>query len=290
MWLVLAGLLFLGATAALGAAPTGKTLRYKCEPGLRAVYGTKFSMTGDVKSSEGDKSHMTQSAQTTCLVEYLGDTASGDFGAMAEVQGGSLAVKIDGETDEQPFEGSAAEYVLNRLGRIKSLSWLSEDPSLETDDQIDWTPSPDEVFLLGGAGILPEKPVKKGDTWKGSVKIPGAVMGEDETIEYRSTLLGEERYGGAVCSKIKTKATVAFTASEDVPDLSGKVTAKARVTGDYTWLFDPARGMIVKTDSVQKVTFSINITMDGNPLVSVSMTGTINSNHKLKEVNGQPVL
>lgn len=288
--LVALGMAVLGTTVVFSAAPSGRVLRYKCEPGMRAAYDVKYSTTLDIKADTGEKHHAKTNSQTTCIVEYLGDTASGDFGVTGAVQPGTLNVIADGESGSSYYEENAAKYVVNRLGRIKSVTELTDNTMMSDDpSEVAMWVSPDGIFLLNGAGVLPEKAVKKGNSWKGSIRVPGAVYGEDETIDYKSTLLGEEKFREALCSKINTKATVGAVFSEDAPDGSGNVKVTVRVTLDYNWLFDPVRGMIVSTQGTERLAVTAKVTMDGAPLTAATVSALTNVSHTLNTINGEPL-
>jgi len=200
-----------------------------------------------------------------------------------------MTSKVDGEEEEEEAPEVAARYVVNPQGRIKSISWLSGDPMLANEETGGLILTPEDIFLVGGAAILPDKPVKKGGKWSGTVTIPGASMGGDEVIKYESVLLGEEKFGGVVCDKIKTKATTSFSASEEAPDGSGKISVTVKVTVAATWLLDSTRGLIVSTTASDQAVITFKITENGGLLGKATISGTGNYRSVLAEYNGAPV-
>ncbi len=274
-----------------GTAPpaAGKLLRLRPKTGDIASYDCKFSARAEMKADTGEKSNYQLSGQTQCEVEVLGDTSGGDFGLKGVIQPYPVTTTVDGEQEEEEAPEVAARYVVNPQGRIKSISWLSGDPMLADEETGGLFLTPEEVFLVGGAAILPDKPVKKGDKWSGTVTIPDAGMGGDEVIKYESVLLGEEKFQGVVCDKIKTKATTSFSVSENAPDGSGKISVTAKVKGEITWLLDASRGMIVSTTATDQVVITFKITDEGGLLGKATIAGTSNYRSVLNTYNGVSV-
>jgi hypothetical protein len=114
-------------------------------------------------------------------------------------------------------------------------------------------------------------------------------MGEDLVVKYQSVLLGEEQFRGAVCQKIKTTATSSFSASEEMPELGGTIKASAKATSQHTWLFDPERGLIASAEGTNRLSVTMQVGDPDQTLVSVTLSGVINSRSVLTEYNGVPV-
>jgi hypothetical protein len=280
--------LLAAAPAVFSAAPAGKVLRFRLKEGDTAVYQHSRSGRAEMTEAAGEKSRMEMTAQARCTVEFLGETAGGDFGVQAVIEPHTVNAKVDGEEQTQESPGNAARYIVNNQGRIKKVTWLTGDPTADPESA-GLVVTPDDVFLLGGAGILPDKPLKKGDKWTGTVTVPGAVMGEDLVVKYQSVLLGEEQFRGAVCQKIKTTATSSFSASEEMPELGGTIKASAKATSQHTWLFDPERGLIASAEGTNRLSVTMQVGDPDQTLVSVTLSGVINSRSVLTEYNGVPV-
>jgi len=286
---LLAVVLVLAAAPAVfsGAAP-GKVLRFKANEGETAVYQHKLSGRAEVKEEGGQKARLEVSAEATCNVEFLGQTASGDFGLRGVIQPYTAKETLDGNESVTEASEVAARYVINNQGRVKSVTWITSDPMLDTEDR-GVAVAPDDIFLLGGAAILPDKAVRKGDRWSGTVSIPGAVMGEDETIKYDSVLLGQESFRGIACEKVKTKAAMSFSATVESPDGAGSVIVAGKGTAEYVWLFDAERGIIVSIDGTERTTMTMKVADVEQTLVSVSIFVVVNDKTALTEYNGVPV-
>ena len=280
--------LLAAAPAVFPAAPAGKVLRFRPKEGDTAVYQHTLSTRAEMKEEAGEKSRTEMTAQARCTVEFLGENASGDFGVQAAIEPHTVDTKVDGEEGTEESPGSAARYVVNRQGRIKKVSWLTGDPT-DDPESAALVITPDDVFLLGGAAILPDKAVKKGDKWSGTVTVPGAVMDEDLVVKYQSVLLGEEQFKGAVCQKIKTTATSSFSAREDMPELGGTIKASAKASGQYAWLFDAERGLIASAEGTDRLSLTVQVGDADQTLVSVTLSAVINSRSVLTEYNGVPV-
>ncbi|MFB3880622.1 MAG: hypothetical protein ACE149_05130 [Armatimonadota bacterium] len=283
--LLLAVAMLVAASIVFPAAPAGKVLRFRPKEGDTAAYQFSTSTRGEMKEEAGQKSRMETSAQARCTVQFLGETAVGDFGAEAAIEPHTINETVDGEDQSKESPGTAARYVVNNQGRIKRVTWLTGDPSADPESA-GLAATPDEVFLLGGAAILPDKPVKKGDKWSGTVTIPGVVMGGDLKVNYQSVLLGEEQFRGAACQKIKTTATATFAASEDLPEVGGTVKVSAKQTGQYTWLFDAERGLIASAQGTERVSVTAQLSDPDQTLVSFALSAVSNVRSTLTEYNG----
>jgi hypothetical protein len=277
--------LFVAAPAVFPAAPAGKVLRFRANEGETAVYQHKLSGRAEMKEEGGQRGRAEVSAEATCNVEFLGQTASGDFGLRGVIQPYTVKETVDGNESVSEASEVAARYIINNQGRIKTVSWITTDPMLD-EERRGVAVTPDDIFLLGGAAILPDKPVKKGDKWSGAVKIPGAVMGEDETIRYDSVLLGQESFRGIPCEKMKTKAAISFSATIDSPDGSGSLTVAGKGTGEYVWLFDAERGIIVSIDGTVRTAMTMKVVDVEQTLVSAAISGVENDKTVLTEYNG----
>ena len=280
--------LLAAAPAVFPGAPAGKVLRFRANEGDTAVYQHKLSGRAEVKEEGGQKARVEVRAEATCNVEFLGQTASGDLGVRGVIQPYTVTETLDGDETVTEASEVAARYITNNQGRIKTVSWITTDPMLDEESR-GITVTPDDIFLLSGAAILPDKAVKKGDKWSGTVKIPGAVMGEDETIKYDSVLLGQESFRGIPCQKIKTKAVLSFTASIESPDGAGNVAFGGKGTGEYIWLFDSERGIIASIDGTVRTTMTVKVADVEQTLVSASISGVVNQKSSLTEYNGVPI-
>ncbi len=282
--LLLAVVLLAIAPAVLSGSPPGKTLRFRANDGSTAAYDLGMSGRAEIKEAAGQKERVEFSTSTRCDVEFLGQTASGDFGIRSTIQPYTLNAKVGANERGQEKAEMAARYTLNALGRVKSVSWLTGNPSMDPAGAgISLTP--DDV-IFGGAAVLPERPVKKGDKWSGAINVPGAGVGDEETIKYNSVLLGEETFRGIRCQKIKTSATMSETGSEEAPDGSSVVRINVKVTSTATWLFDAERGIIVSIDESSKLSMTVKIEQDGSALASVTVNGVMNIRSTLTEFNG----
>jgi hypothetical protein len=286
--LLLFAVLLAAAPAVFPAAPAGKVLRFHPKEGDAAVYQHSLSTRAEMKEEAGEKSRMEMTAEARCTVEFLGETASGDFGVQAAIEPHTVNAIVDGEEQNEESPGNAARYVVNRQGRIKKITWLTGDPTSDPESA-GLVVTPEDVFLLSGAAILPDKPVKKGDKWSGTVTIPGAMMGDDLAIKYQSVLLGEEQFKGAVCQKIKTTATLSFSAREDIPEMGGTIKVSAKASGQYTWLFDAERGLIASTEGTDRVSVTAQVGDADQTLVNVTLSAVVNSRNLLTEYNGVPI-
>ncbi len=139
--------------------------------------------------------------------------------------------------------------------------------------------------------LLPENPVKPGDTWDISTKIDFKT--EDRTVEVdvkgKARLLGFEKVDGRDCAVIETTV--------EIPDLGElvQVTAKvlpeskvdARSEGQATskiW-FDIAEGLIVRNETTVDMTMNYSATSATGLSFLMSMQGSFRSEERLTKVS-----
>lgn len=278
--------LLAAAPAAFPAAPAGKLLSYRYASGDTAVYNCKVSSRAEGKSDAGNKVRAEASVQMRCTTEFLGDTASGDYGVRGAIESGTLNVKVDGTQDEAELPEYVERFIVSTRGEIKQQSVLSGDPPVLMYGGLVLVLGPDEPLLLGGTAIFPDKPIRKGDKWKGTAHVPLPQEGEYNDWKYESTLLGEEAWQGRNCHKIKTTSSGAISEAIEAPDGSGTLKVSAKIANVDTWLFDSERGLIVYSERSARLSATVKAIVDGEAVASITTSGVINEKNVLTEYNG----
>ncbi len=285
--LPLAVLLAVSLTgSAVGAE--GLVLRYHHTPGDTARYEYALSSRAQAKEEGGETIRAEVSLQMQCLVEFLGDTASGDWGILGKIPSGVMKVKVQGEEATLDFGSLTSKYVVTPRGEVRSFKILSGDPPVLQFGGGALVLGPEDAFLLSGVGIFPEKPLKKGDRWKGVARLPTPESGRILEIAYESVLLGEAKSGGVTCQKIKTSARQTVEHSTSDPNSGAEAQIALSSSTETTWLFDPARGLIVSSDSTHNVIAAANLVASCGKRASVKTNGVVNSRAVLREFNGRP--
>jgi len=287
----LAVLAVLPAVARAGAAPapTGQIFDYRHNGGDQAVYDYKLSCRAQVKEVDGpNKAEAEISLQMKCLAEFLGDTASGDQGVRGEIASGTLRVKGEGEDESLDLPELTVKYIISSRGRVKDASILSGDPPVLHFMGAVLIFGPEDAFLASGVGEFPHRPLKKGDKWEGTEDIPNPVTGESQKVSYKSVLVGEEKFQGAVCQKIKTTRSSTFGGTIEDPQSGAAVHLKAKVSGEIVWLFDPQRKLIMSSQAKESISVTTRFELEGESRTAAT-SGVMNARSVLTEYNGVPV-
>jgi hypothetical protein len=281
--------LLAAAPAVFSAAPAGKVLRYQNSPGDAAVYDCKLSSRAESKSDDGKKLRAEISLQMRCTAEYLGDTASGVFGIRGTIESGTLKVKVDGTQQQTELPEYTEKFIVGNRGEMKSQSVVSGDPPVLMYGGLLLAVGPDEPLLLGGTAIFPDKPLQKGDKWKGTAHVPLPYGGKYNDWEYQSVLLGEETWRGRNCHRIKTTTSGAISEDVDAPDGSGILRGSGKITSVDTWLFDSERGLIVYSERSTRLATTAKLIVDGEVVRKQTTSGVLNEKNVLTEYNGVSV-
>jgi hypothetical protein len=281
--------LLAAAPAVFSGAAPGKTLRFRANTGDTAVYDCKVSSRAEGKSDTGEKVRAEAAVQMKCTAEFLGDTASGDYGLRGTIESGTLKVKVDGTQQELELPQYVERFIVSTRGEIKDASVVAGDPPVLMYGGLVMVLGPDEPLLLGGTAILPDKPLRKGDKWKGTAHVPLAHGGEYNDWKCQFTVLGEETWRGRPCLRIKSTASGALSEEADAPDGSGTLAISSNITSSDVWLFDFERGLIVYSERSAQLSTTVKLTANGEVVRKVTTSGVLNEKNVLTEYNGVPV-
>lgn len=284
---IAAPLLFLlGGLASPARAEKAQVLRFRHTPGDKAVYNFSVSSRAEATEKGGESVRAEVTVQMKCPVEFLGDTASGDWGVLGEITTGVMKVKSGGEEQSLDFGDVKARYVISPSGEITSLRLLSGNPPVLQFAGGVLALGPEDAFALAGTAIFPDTPLTQGDTWKGVASVPSIFSGRAHDVPYQSVLLGEERFKGAVCKRIKTTRSILIEDTAQAPDGSGEAYVKVKTSGAYIWLFDPQRGVIMSIQGSENIAVTTTVEQSGQKLLGVAATGVVNTRSLLTEFNG----
>jgi len=284
---IAAPLLFLlGGLASIARAEKAEVLRFRHTPGDKAVYDFSVSSRAQATEEGGESVRAEVTIQMKCPVEFLGDTASGDWGICGQISSGVMNVTSGGEEQSLDFGDVEARYVVSPSGEIGSHRLISGNPPVIQFVGGVLVFGPEDAFTLAGTAIFPDKPLAKGDTWKGVASIPSIVSGESHDVPYESALLGEERFRGALCKKIKTTRSILIEDAAQAPDGSEEARVRIKTSGAYVWLFDPQHGVIMSIQGSENIAVTTTIEQTDQKLMGMTATGVINTRSLLTEFNG----
>lgn len=284
-WRAVAILLTLAAllTAAHSARAQQLTLKYRFAEGDTASYTFSCSTRAKLDVQKGlTTSAAEMSLQMKVSTEVTEVAPNGDAKLRGDILSGSLKVKAEGEEETTPVGEIVTNYVLTPRGVMKAKELLSGEPIVLPGVSV--LMEADDAFLLGGLGLLPERPVKPGEKWKGVARLPALMDEEVLTVTYDSKLLGIEQYKGRPCAKIRTTVSRRFAESFEAPDGSGPAKVSGLITGDGTWRFDYERGVIMSMEQRAQV-----VTEMSHAESTAKVSSVLNMRAALTELNGQKI-
>ncbi len=277
------------ALAGLGAAaglPT-YTLRLHRGEGDKVTYAFSTTSTDKVRGPGAPAGAITSVAQLTCVVQFRGDSPGGRTVMEAKVREGLVKETMGGKTQTLPVKTSSVTYVVTPRAEVKQSELISG--SLPQLSPVGLTFSADDAFL---PPPLPDKPVRVGDRWQSSARIPAMTghPGEVREAKYASRVLGEMSYAGRSCLKIRTSFRQSQHATVQAPDGSGTATIKVQSKGEGTWLFDPKAGLVMKSDVNGTMTITRVVRMPGQQDQLLTVSSAIRSRAKMTGYNGKELV
>ena len=268
------------------AQPAGLILKYHQTEGDRASYD--FSATGTAKLNV-QKGLTTErldvSMQMKVLEEFWEPTAEGLARVQGAILSGTVKAKSKTEEETQPIQRMAANYKIASGGEMREVELLSGEPPVLPG--LFFTFGPDDAFLLGGLIQFPKKPLKAGDKWKGTARIPSAESDETVLVNYQCNVLGLEQYRGRPCVKIKTTAKFSDNETIPEPESGGTIAAKITATETNTWRFDYERGLVMSSKGTIRVSLAATFVDQDANVSTATITGVVNARSAMTEFNGQ---
>jgi len=277
------------AASTVAPAADGVVLKYTHSAGDRAVYDYGLSARLQLKEEGGQSARVEMSLQMKCLAQYLGDTSSGDWGILGHIVSGTAEAKSEDQEQSVEIGEVKVRYIVSPTGEIQSHRLVSGDPPVLNFGGAVLVLGPDDAFMLAGVAIFPDQPLKKGESWTGTATVPNLLEGDSQEVPFKSVFLGESTFAGSKCYQIKTASTHSFEGSIPSPDGSGALDVVMTAVGEATWLFDPARGVIVSIEGRDNVKTVITMTQTGQKLGTITSAGVVNTKSVLKEFNGKAV-
>jgi hypothetical protein len=209
--------------------------RVACADDVKAGAATPVSMAlspkvGDAVRYEstlkivGDSNIVVEQSRMHTVQQLRG---SGEVVVLVEDEGGKALV---GGNEIELSGGSAASVTLNKANKILSYKPEgAEDPYL--------SPSSRHLIALVERAILPDKPVRPGDSWTTAVENP-AVPGKMVTI--KTTYVGEDKAEGVPVWKLQQ------TLEADTEVAGSKMKAES------TALLDASNGQLISEQQTVK--------------------------------------
>jgi hypothetical protein len=280
------GALALAGLAVAAGLPT-YTLRLHRGKGDTATYEFTSVSTDKVSGPGAPAGAITSNAQLTCTIGFQGVSPGGRIIMEAKVKEGRVKETVGGETQTLPVKTSSATYVLTPRSEVKQAELTSGSPAQLSP--VGLTFSADDAFL---PPPLPDKPVKVGDRWESSARIPAITghPGDVREAKYASRVLGEMSYAGRSCLKVRTSFRQSQHATVQAPDGRGTATVKVQSKGEGTWLFDPKAGLIMESEATGTMTITRVVKMPGQQDQLLTVSSAIRSRAKMTGYNGKALV
>ncbi len=152
---------------------------------------------------------------------------NGDIVVVMTSEGGK--VNIGGQEQEQPAQ-PPVPMTRSKLGKL--VEYKVEEPPMAI-----LAPEIQKLSAILNDQLLPEKPVKKGDTWTTEVENPAI---KEKKVTVKGTYLGNETVDGVELWKLKQNA-------EAITDKDGN-----KLVVEMTSWINPANGQRVKAEGTLK--------------------------------------
>jgi len=238
--------------------PEGKTISYR-----QAETQSQFMQFGGQDMNVLNQVSMEFTAKPKSVKE-------GNFGLGVTIDAMKISIQSpqgDLSPDLSQILGKSFDMTLSRLGKE-----LDTSAAAAIKYQVDANSSRDlstpfQAFFPD----LPDRPVKKGDTWPSEDKVVqnsgnGEIIVSAKNV---NTLDGFETIEGIECARIKTAITGTLAGNLEQGGVA--LTLDCKLEGSGTWYFAVKEGFLVKSDGKSK--FSGNIVAGEPANLTIPLTG-----------------
>ncbi len=242
------------ATPTAPAAGTA-TLRYKFTPGQVHRYKMTTNVVGTMMTGQSGAGFPLNMASQIIMKQTVKDVRAADGAATIAVEVESMRFALNGNEQTVPDAQQAAmkkpsTVVMLPTGKVLSMT-LPDTPG---------TPMASMDFSKNFSSMsaaFPDGPLKVGDTWKGTVAVPGM---DGTSLIYDSTLTSLTGDGDTARANFdqKISGTLGMTLAKGMP-MAMKMAGTSQGTGKM--VFNTALGAVenMTNDS------SINLSVDSKP-------------------------
>jgi len=277
------------------------TLRYKFPVKETRTYTIRLTgemaMTMQILGQEAPAMISLQGTMTQ--TEQVEDVDKDGVATVVMTSKGRMKTEITGlPTGTEPPQQEETPEVTVRLkvdslGKVKEVKFEKfgekAEPQIPTPFGLDFTMP--QMQGMGWQGfLLPEKPVRPGDSW--DITTEQTLNFGDRTVKLeikgRARLVGFEKVEGRDCAVIETTVEIPDFGEflEAVPIPKGEGSINARMEGQSSgkvW-FDIANGLVVKRDETTEVTMNFTISALTGQSFNMSMQGNFKTEQRLTKV------
>ncbi|RKY89181.1 hypothetical protein DRQ09_01825 [candidate division KSB1 bacterium] len=216
----------------------GKAFPYKAEAFANIVY---------IDPVDNAEKITDQSVDYTCSYMYLEDEVSGDLSYQIILGDMTVSTSFMRAKPQikafRRLKGRRVRFSLGKKGGIKNVKEL-DVVRMEAD--MPFNPV-DQIYT--NFIRLPDKPVKKGDSWTATVTAPLTSLQLQGELKFTDncTLEDIEIKKGIECHKISFVRDAEYSGNINLPGLNYEINGKGKEKGNF-W-FDSKRGIIVLIES-----------------------------------------
>ena len=281
--LALLVLFFVAACGSIGAQAQTVSLAYKAgdtyKYGFHAVL--KYTIAASGMSIPLD---MDLSAKETVTVKSVDSDGTADMSV--SISNLSMKMSLNGTTNTTTTPNTAAtiDMKVAKDGRVVSVNGSAFGSNA----------LPGVSGMQGGvvSAILPDHPVKPGDTWTKSYDEPNPLGGSSIHATSNNTYLRDDTVSGVKAAVIESKVTTNLNITLDLgamlgatgatpgtatPPGAGSLTMTGTAKSDTTSWIDTSARRLVKTHSTGSVdaTMNVNVPAGSTPTTAPALTGPI---------------
>ena len=278
------------------------TLRYKFPVKETRTYSLQvtgeMAMTVQILGQEA--SAMISLQGTMTQTERIEDVDKEGVATIVTTTKGRMKTEVTGlpvgpETPKQEeIPEVTVRFKVDPLGKVKEVKVekLGEkaEPQIPTPFGLDFTAMP-QMQGMGWQGfLLPEKPVRSGDSW--DITTEQTINFGDRTVKLeikgRARLVGFEKVEGRECAVIETTVEIPdfgeFFEAIPIPAEKGNINARVEGLSSGKVWFDIANGMVVKREETTEVTMNLSISAPTGQSFNMSMQGNFKTEQRLTKV------
>jgi len=150
------------------------------------------------------------------------------------------------------YAGKSVTYTAAKTGAISKIDTAEIQEAMGENQMAPMVEGMVRQMIDLTAVVFPDKPVKKGESWKRQSSVEMGMVGTLK-IDVEYTHAGADKVGEVECVKFTSKITIAFDAGDGG---MVKVEIKKQENSGATW-FDPARAEVMKSTYKTKMTMAI---------------------------------
>jgi len=278
------------------------TLRYKFPIKETRTYSVRvtgeMAMTVQILGQEAPAMISLQGTMTQ--TERIEDVDKEGVATIVTMTKGRMKTEVTGlpvgpETPKQEeIPEVTVRLKVDPLGKVKEVKVekLGEkaEPQIPTPFGLDFTTMP-QMQGMGWQGVLlPEKPIRSGDSW--DITTEQTINFGDRTVKLeikgQAHLVGFEKVEGRECAVIETTVEIPdfgeFLEAVPIPVEKGSINARIEGKSSGKVWFDIANGLVVKRDETTEVTMNLSISAPTGQSFNMSMQGNFKTEQRLTKV------